>query len=215
MNLNMFYSSNTLEFIRNLKKKLAIAVVIWLCVCAVFLVVYWCQNLNIFTLSPQVAEMFTGETPEDFCATQGESTSLYNNFLYAKVNRKGELILIMTDTQIDYWKNNSFSMQLLQKIVGTERQIVSVIAPPQETVLLAFYEDADIICGYEISEDFTHVYADPSDSKILYFPLMPYPCIAMQVLSGKSSDEISYTFIEYDDAGNIVEQFVWPDDVED
>ena len=211
MNLEMS-GSNALESILKIKKILVIAMILLICVYVAIEAIAFCLEVNVFVLTPQVAEMFTGKSPDDFCATKGESTSLYKTFLYAKVNSKGNLILVMTDTQIDYWKNNNFYMQLLQKIVGTDRQIVSEIVVPQDPVSLVFYEDADIVCGYEISEDFTHVYADPSDSKFLYFPLMPYPCIAMQVLSGKSSDDISYTFIEYDDAGNIVEQFVWPDD---
>ena len=175
------------------------------------------EKINVFTLSPKVAKIFTGESPEDFCSGDEQNFSLRHTFYtYAKVDRQGNLVLVMTDDQIDNWKNADFYLQLLQKIVGNERQVVSEIIPPEDSFFhTLFYEKADVLCPYEISEDYTHVYAGPEDDDFLYFPILPYMCITMQVLSGKNSDEISYTFTEFDKDGNIIEEYVWPDDVFD
>ena len=185
-----------------------------LCVglCLIIYGVSYIAKLNIFVLSPQVAKAFTGNDPETFCSTNGADTTFYRMFTYAKVKKNGDLILVMTDQQIEDWKNGNFYLQLLQKIVGSERQIVTEVIPPTDPFSELFYKDADILCGFEISEDYTRIYADPEDGTFLYFGFVPHACLAMQVLSGKPSDEISYTFIEYDEEGNIVEQFVWPDD---
>lgn len=183
--------------------------------CLIIYGVSYIARLNVFVLSPLVAKAFTGNDPETFCSTDGADTTLDGMFICAKVKKSGDLVLVMTDQQIEDWKNGNFYMQVLQKIVGSERQIVTEIIPPADPISQIIYEQADTVCGYEISEDYTRVYAGPEDSKIIYFPLIPHPCLAMQILSGKPSDEISYTFIEYDEEGNIVEQYVWPDDFMD
>ena len=189
--------------------------IIFICIAAVCLSLIILSTvclgkLNFFNLSPRIAKMFIGEDPEVFCANNGETSSLYQMFVYANVTKSGNLILIMTDEQVESWKNSNFYLQLLQKIVGNKRQVVSETVPPADPILKIFYEDADK-CGYIISEDYTVVCAD-ENSLSLYFPMLTYPCIAMQVLSGKPSDEISYTYIEYDGAGNIVSEYIWPDD---
>ena len=193
-----------------MKKKWVFAISTLLIAVIIVLGIVCLRNYNFFNLSPQVAKMFTGQDPAAFCESNGETSSLYQMFVYAKVSSKGNLILIMTDEQVENWKNSDFYFQLLQKIVGNKRQVVSEVIPPTDPVLEIFYKDADK-CGYAVSDDYTQVYAD-EDSLSIYFPMLPYPCIAMQVLSGKPSDEICYTYVEYDDAGNIVKEYIWPDD---
>ena len=197
------------------KNKRLILCILCVGLCLIIYCVSYIAKLNVFVLSPLVAKAFTGNDPESFCSNDGADTTLDGMFICAKVKKNGDLILVMTDQQIKDWKNSNFYMQLLQKIVGSERQIVTEIIPPTDPVSEIIYEKADTVCGYEISEDYTRVYADPGDSKMIYFPFIPYPCLAMQILFGKPSDEISYTFIEYDEEGNIVEQYVWPDDFMD
>jgi len=194
------------------KNKRLILCILCVGLCLIIYCVSYIAKLNVFVLSPLVAKAFTGNDLETFCSTDGADTTFYRMFTYAKVKKNGDLILVMTDQQIEDWKNGNFYLQLLQKIVGSERQIVTEVIPPTDPFSELFYKDADIMCGFEISEDYTRIYADPEDGTFLYFGFVPHACLAMQVLSGKPSDEISYTFIEYDEEGNIVEQFVWPDD---
>ena len=144
------------------KNKRLILCILCVGLCLIIYCVSYIAKLNIFVLSPLVAKAFTGNDPETFCSTDGADTTLDGMFTYAQVKKNGDLILVMTDQQIEDWKNGNFYLQLLQKIFGSERQIVTEVIPPTNPFFEMVYKGADtVVCGYEISEDYTRVYADP------------------------------------------------------
>ena len=49
--------------------------------------------------------MLMKQTPEEFCENIGKNTLLENSYTYARVNEKGNLILILNDEELQMWKN--------------------------------------------------------------------------------------------------------------
>ena len=126
-----------------------------------------CTTLH---LSPTVCEAaFNKTTPKEFCKNKGKGTYIYKNYISAKVDDDGCLILIVKNDVISAWKNSLYPMQVLQCVLGDSRDIGVVVDYSKESELsgfmnFSFMKDAGD-CGLEISDDFTKVIARPGSDK--------------------------------------------------
>ena len=100
-------------------------------------------------------------------------------------------------------------MQILQKILGKEKEIVSKIIVPTDPIYGTLYEDADVHCGFEISDDYSKIIAGPGDDKS-YSLIVPNACLLMQVLQGVPSDKISVEYLEIDSNSRVTKRMCWP-----
>jgi len=75
------------------------------------------QNKNKFELSPTVCEYMLGVSPEIFVKEKGKDTILENSYTYANIGKDGVLLLILSDTELNNWKNSRLDLQVLQKIM--------------------------------------------------------------------------------------------------
>lgn len=167
-------------------------------------------DLNEFTMSSVLCKyLFDGMSPEEFCRKKGKGTLLYKGYTNVTVTDDDFLVLKLTDEELEEWKNSSKHMQILQKILGEEKQIVSEIVPPTDVAFGTLYEDADMDCGFEISEDYSKIIADAGDDQN-YEAVVPYACIMMQVLSRKPSQDIYVEYTVFDSNGKISKYLSYP-----
>lgn len=181
---------------------------------AVFILVttlssYTPQPTIVYEISPKLCTTILGVEPVEFCDTKGANTILFNGFTSAEVNKNGNLILSLTEKELFYWKNSRVDLQILQKVVGEERNIGIKPTPPSDKIMKLLYDNAEQSCGFEISDDYTKIIANPGDD-ITYFAVIPSACIAMQLFNGKQSDEITVEYVETNEDGEIVKRIIWP-----
>lgn len=170
-----------------------------------------CTTLH---LSPTVCEAtFNKTTPKEFCKNKGKGTYIYKNYISAKVDDDGCLILIVKNDVISAWKNSLYPMQVLQCVLGDSRDIGVVVDYSKESELSGFMKGAGD-CGLEISDDFTKVIARPGSDKTYAMFVMP-SCILVQMFEGKTCKETRVEFIELDKNGEITNRTVLPDAWED
>lgn len=153
--------------------------------------------------------MLGGVTPTDFCTTKGADTFLEGRYLHAYVDDDGCLILTLENKTISEWKNTFFDLQVLQCVLGESRNIGITVDYTMD--YLDFIKNAHT-CGFEISEDFTKVIESAEDNS-WYFPFTTLACATMQVFDGKTCTEIKVEHIEINDKGEIIDTFIFPDDV--
>lgn len=138
-----------------------------------------------------------------------KNTTLENGYIFSKCDEQNNLILFLTNKQIHNWKNSNADLRILQKVVGEKDKIVDQQPPYMNEVFESFYKNASTNCGFDISKDDTKIIASPEDDKS-YFLIIPRACVIMQVLNGKSSDEIKFEYIEIDSNNNIINLEKWP-----
>lgn len=175
-----------------------------------------CTTLH---LSPTVCEAtFNKTTPKEFCKNKGKGTYIYENYISAKVDDDGCLILIVKNDVISAWKNSLYPMQVLQCVLGDSRDIGVVVDYSKESELSGFMNFSFMKgagdCGLEISDDFTKVIARPGSDKTYAMFVMP-SCILVQMFEGKTCKETRVEFIELDKNGEITNRTVLPDAWED
>lgn len=167
-------------------------------------------DLTTLHISPTMCEfMLYGVTPTDFFDSQGKGTFLENKYLQAQVDNDGCLILTLKNETISEWKNTFTALQVLQCVFGDARNIGITIDYSKD--FMHYMEDAHT-CGYEISEDYTKVIESPEDNS-WYFPIINAACAIMQVFEGKTCKEVRVEHIEINDQGEVIETFIFPDDV--
>ena len=169
------------------------------------------NNLQIheFRLTNKICEAIFGINSQTFYKTKGEGTLLENGYTDVSMTDNETLILKLTDSQLNTWKNSIIHLQILQKILGDEKEIVSQVIVPTDLLYGTLYEDADIHCGFEISEDFSRVIAGPGDDKS-YYLIVPKACLLMQFFQGVPSDKISVEYIEVNAAGSVISRANFP-----
>ena len=167
---------------------------------------------SVYELSPTMCKMMleSSVTPESFVASQGEGTVIENRYIYAKVNREGNLLLVLNNSQRDEWKNSQVMLQILSRLWEDKKDIgVDIIDSTDISYELIIRPG--VTCGLELSEDYTKVIAEPEDDSFYYqwFILMG---IEMQFFEGIPSDEIYVEYIEYNSDGQVCKHLVWPGD---
>ena len=197
-----------------MKKYCIIGVLILIVIIAIIvstLYVNHTANYSTLHISPVMCEyMLSGATPNEFCNCKGEGTFLENKYLQAKVDTDGCLILTLKNETIYEWKNTFTALQVLQCVLGDTRDIGITIDYSKD--FMDYMKDANT-CGYEISEDFTKVIESSQDSS-WYFPFTTIACAMIQVFQGKTCTEIKVEHIEIDDNGEVIETFIYPDDID-
>ena len=166
-------------------------------------------QMHEYHLSNKICETVFGMDSQSFCESKGKGTLLENGYASAIVTADETLVLQLTDSQLDRWKNSSIQLQILQKILGKEKEIVSKIIVPTDPIAGTLYEDADVHCGFEISEDYSKIIAGPGDDKS-YFLVVPKACLLMQVLQGVPSDKISVEYLEIDSNSRVTKRMCLP-----
>ncbi len=157
-----------------------------------------------------MSENFVFKTPEEFCEKKGEGSIWENNYSFAFVDKKGNLVLILTDEEIQTYKNNSHYLQVLQAVLGDTRDIGVTINYDYDPL---YYIEFAPTCGFEISEDFKTLTKGPGGNRF-YMPVLASACMDVQILSGVPSDEISVDYYLYDENGNIKQHISYPEDID-
>ena len=65
---------------------------------------YYISSLNTFVIPSSIAEYVVGDTPASFVENKGHDTFFEGNFAYSKVDKDNNLILKLTDSQLDNLK---------------------------------------------------------------------------------------------------------------
>lgn len=184
-----------------------IAILMVLVIAISALSVYIIGQYNIYKLDPVVCEFVIGD-PHEFCETKGKDHPLENNYTYAFVDKKENLILIMSRDDIQDYKNASYDFQILQAVLGDSKDIGVEINYGNDP--LDFIKDAPN-CGMEISDDFKTI-SKSSGGDMTYFGPLLYACLKMQLLEGVPSEEISVEFIRYNQDGTVYKVMEFPRD---
>ncbi len=166
-------------------------------------------ELHEFRLSTKICKTILGVDSKDFYKTKGKNTLLENGYTKVGLTEDDVLILHLTEAQVDSWCNSNVFLQILQKILGPDKKIVSQMIAPTDPFYSNLYKDADTQCGFEISDDFSKIVAGPEDDKT-YWLVLPPACLMMQVLEGKPSEEISVEYFEYNSEGVLTSHSFFP-----
>ena len=169
-------------------------------------------HYNFYRLNPEMSKFIVSETPEDFCEKKGEGTIWQNNYSFAFVDFKGNLILILTDEQIQIYKNNLYTLQVLQAVLGDTRDIGVVVNYDDELYdFLGFIKFAPR-CGIKVSEDYKTFTKGPGGNRF-YVPLIAEACMQLQFINGVPSEEIGVDYYLYDENGNVKQHISYPEDL--
>ena len=186
-----------------------IAIVIWLLIIGTSIAEKLSQY-NVFRLSPEMSEYFVFKTPEEFCEKKGEGGIWENNYSFAFVDKKGNLVLILTDEEVQTYKNNSHYLQVLQAVLGDTRDIGVEINYEYDP--LYFIEFAPT-CGIEVSEDFRTITKGPGGNRF-HVSVVAAACMEIQILNGVPSDEITVDYYLYDENGNVKQHISFPEAID-
>ena len=168
--------------------------------------VYIIGQYNIYKLDPVVCEFVIGD-PHEFCETKGKDHLLENNYTYAFVDKKENLILIMSRDDIQDYKNASYDLQILQAVLGDSKDIGVEINYENDPL---YYIEYAPNCGMEISDDFKTISQSKGD--VTYIGPLLSACFKMQLLEGVPSEEISVEFIRYNQDGTVYKVMEFPRD---
>jgi hypothetical protein len=175
-------------------------------------VTFCCAQYNVYELTPTICNFMLGSdvTPQSFVANQGQGTTIEFEYTYAKVNADGNLMLILSDSERDAWKNEMVMLQILSRKWRDKKDIGVDIIEQEESIQTLIIEPG-LSCGLELSEDYKTVIAEPDDDSFYYqwFVIMG---VEMQFFDGVPSDEISVEYIKYGADGTIVRHLSWPKD---
>ena len=166
-------------------------------------------HYNFYRLNPEMSKFIVFETPEDFCEKKGEGGIWQDNYTFAFVDPKGYLILILTDEQVQIYKNNLYTLQILQAVLGNTRDIGVQIT--DETDFFGFIEFAPT-CGIKVSEDYKPFTKGPGGNRF-YVPLIAEACMQLQFINGVPSEEIGVDYYLYDENGNVKQHISYPEDM--
>ena len=164
---------------------------------------------NEYRLSTKICKTVFGMDPETFVNKQGKDTLLENGYTNAWVTSDQVLVLQLTDTQLDSWRNSDMSLQILQKILGEEKEIVTEIIPPTDHPLWETLYGGAETCKYEIAEDYSKIVVGPGQDRSFRL-VIPQACLMMQLLEGIPSDEMSVEYLEMNSIGQITDHEFYP-----
>ncbi|MBQ7391570.1 MAG: hypothetical protein IJV73_02695 [Clostridia bacterium] len=148
---------------------------------------------------------------ESFCQNKGADTVLYDRYTYAKANKDGSLTLVVDNETLRIWKSSNLLLQVLESLLEEEGRSSGVDIDWSED----FFDSKKLAksCGIEISEDYSLITEEPEDNGVFFTFLVP-ACVYMQIFDGKQIGEVNVRYIEVDESGNIVDEIVWEQPME-
>ena len=198
-----------------MKTKSKIIPVLGIVVLAILLtlscVIVYHHKYNKLIIDPVDSDALFHMSAKDFCESKGKGTCIENAYTFARVDKNGYLILIMSDSQLNKWKSLRYDTIALQAVLGDSKDIGVRIPDNYDGDIwlenITKYADG---CGFDISNDYKTIVASPGDDKS-YKPFIIMACDFMQLCEGTPSDKIKVEYTEIDENGNIIEKVVWPD----
>ena len=74
-------------------------------ICIIASVIVFCiLQINVYVFSPEICHVLMQKSPEEFCAEKGNGTLLGDNYIYSRVNKNGNLFLVLSNSQKENWK---------------------------------------------------------------------------------------------------------------
>ncbi|MBE6699799.1 MAG: hypothetical protein E7584_06145 [Ruminococcaceae bacterium] len=190
---------------------IALAIVVVTCI---IMIIGIARNYTIYRFDEETLKyVFAHEvsSAESFCQNKGADTVLYGRYTYAKANKDGSLTLVVDNETLRIWKSSEWFLQILESLLEEEGRSAGVDIDWSDDFLST--KKLAKSCGIEISEDYSLITESPGDD-VGFFPFLTAACVIMQIFEGKQIGEVYVRYIEVDESGNIVDEIVWEQPVE-
>lgn len=183
-------------------------------VTCIIMIIGIARNYTIYRFDEETLKyVFAHEvsSAESFCKNKGADTVLYGRYTYAKANKDGSLTLVVDNETLRIWKSSDLLLQILESLLEEEGRSAGVDIDWSED----FLDHKKLVksCGIEISEDYSLLIEEPEDNAV-FFPSLTAACVIMQIFEGKQIGEVYVRYIEVDGSGNIVDELVWEQPME-
>ena len=183
-------------------------------VTCIIMIICIARNYTIYRFDEETLKyVFAHEvsSAESFCQNKGADTVLYGRYTYAKANKDGSLTLVVDNETLRIWKSSDLLLQILESLLEEEGRSAGVDIDWSED----FLDHKKLVksCGIEISEDYSLLIEEPEDNAV-FFPSLTAACVIMQIFEGKQIGEVYVRYIEVDGSGNIVDELVWEQPME-
>ena len=183
-------------------------------VTCIIMIIGIARNYTIYRFDEETLKyVFAHEvsSAESFCKNKGADTVLYGRYTYAKANKDGSLTLVVDNETLRIWKSSDLLLQILESLLEEEGRSAGVDIDWSED----FLDHKKLVksCGIEISEDYSLLIEEPEDNAV-FFPSLTAACVIMQIFEGKQIGEVYVRYIEVDGFGNIVDELVWEQPME-
>lgn len=161
-------------------------------ICIIASVIVFCiLQINVYVFSPEICHVLMQKSPEEFCAEKGNGTLLGDNYIYSRVNKNGNLFLVLSNSQKENWKYLVL----------------------EDDVTNSFKKLGDI----EISKDYTKCtlkcYKETALDNTASFITNVLHCVFIQAIEGKDSEDIKVECYFVDAITNEVKYYiVFPDE---
>ncbi len=178
-------------------------------VTCIIMIIGIAKNYTVYRFDEETIKyVFAHEvsSAESFCKNKGADTVLYGRYTYAKANKDGSLTLVVDNETLRIWKSSDLLLQILESLLEEEGRSAGVDIDWSED----FLDHKKLVksCGIEISEDYSLLIEEPEDNAV-FFPSLTAACVIMQIFEGKQIGEVYVRYIEVDESGNIVDEIVW------
>ena len=183
-------------------------------VTCIIMIIGIARNYTIYRFDEETLKyVFAHEvsSAESFCQNKGADTVLYGRYTYAKANKDGSLTLVVDNETLRIWKSSDLLLQILESLLEEEGRSAGVDIDWSED----FLDHKKLVksCGIEISEDYSLLIEEPEDNAV-FFPSLTAACVIMQIFEGKQIGEVYVRYIEVDESGNIVDEIIWEQPME-
>ncbi len=183
-------------------------------VTCIIMIIGIARNYTIYRFDEETLKyVFAHEvsSAESFCKNKGADTVLYGRYTYAKANKDGSLTLVVDNETLRIWKSCDLLLQILESLLEEEGRSAGVDIDWSDD----FLDHKKLVksCGIEISEDYSLLIEEPEDNAV-FFPSLTATCVIMQIFEGKQVGEVYVRYIEVDESGNIVDEIVWEQPME-
>ena len=190
---------------------IAVAIIVVTCI---IMIIGIAKNYTIYRFDEETLKyVFAHEvsSAESFCQNKGADTVLYGRYTYAKANKDGSLTLVVDNETLRIWKSSDLLLQILESLLEEEGRSAGVDIDWSED----FLDHKKLVksCGIEISEDYSLLIEEPEDNAV-FFPSLTAACVIMQIFEGKQIGEVYVRYIEVDESGNIVDEIIWEQPME-
>ena len=176
---------------------------------SVIICIVW-SKYDMYTISPKACATLFSCSPAEFCEQAGKDTELQGGYTYARVDRNGNLILVLDNSELESWVfwDREF-LSHMQRVTNTSSEGNGYIGlfPNKEDFMNGAGNS-----GFAVSDDYSKVTVEYNADLTYLFMVLP-SCVKMQIAEGKDMETIKIEFVfEGEDEGEIQYQSVWPDD---